>query len=364
TRELSRGLSLTGLADFEQARARLDRLARAVPLDEPWRARRARRLDAETFASWVHRNCRTSTGRTLWELACEAVFACEPGDVSLLHVLFYVHSAGGWNLLLGTGGGAQQDRFRGGSQRIAELLAAELGEEVVRLGQAVTRIEYGPAGVAVEARATDAGDGLRLRARRAIVAIPPTLAGRIDYEPPLPAARDQLTQRMPQGSVIKTMAVHERPFWRDDGLSGQASSDVGPARVTFDNSPPEAGVGVLLGFLEGRAAREWVGRPAAERREAVLAGHRRLFGPAAARPARFVEKAWAEEQWTRGCYGCLMTTGAWTAFGSALRAPVGPLHWAGAETATVWSGYMDGAVQSGERAAAEVAAAAEIAFGT
>ena len=55
----------------------------------------------------------------------------------------------------------------------------------------------------------------------------------------------------------------------------------------------------------------------------------------------------------RGCYGCLMTTGGWTEYGRALRAPIGPLHWAGAETATVWSGYMDGAVQSGERAAEE-----------
>jgi len=183
--------------------------------------------------------------------------------------------------------------------------------------------------------------------------VPPALAARIAYDPPLPARRDQLTQRMPQGTVIKTMAVYERPFWREEGLSGQATSDLGPARVVFDNSPPDGSPGVLLGFLEGRLAREWGGRPATERREAVLAGHARLFGERAARPQRFIERIWADEEWTRGCYGCLMTTGGWTEYGSALRAPIGRLHWAGAETATIWAGYMDGAVQSGERAAAE-----------
>jgi len=159
---------------------------------------------------------------------------------------------------------------------------------------------------------------------------------------------------MPQGSVIKTMAIYEKPFWREEELSGQGTSDVGPARVTFDNSPPDGSPGVLLGFLEGRFARQWAQRPAAERREAILAGHARLFGGRAARPNEFVERVWAEEEWTRGCYGCHMPTGAWTAYGPALRAPIGPLHWAGAEYAQVWSGYMDGAVRSGDAAAAAV----------
>jgi monoamine oxidase len=354
-RDLSRAISPLALADLEQARSRLDRMARQVPLEEPWAAPKARRWDGQTFESWVRRNTRTAAARSLFELATEAVWAAEPADVSLLHVLFYTHSGGGFNRLLGTGGGAQQDRFRGGSQRIPQLLAEQLGEERLRLGAPVRRIEHGDGGVVLHA--DGGGEGLTVRAKRAIVAIPPTLAGRIAYDPPLPARRDQLTQRMPQGTVIKTMAIYEQPFWREDGLSGQAASDVGPARVVFDNSPPDGSPGVLLGFLEGRLAREWGARPAEERRQAVLAGHARLFSERAARPERFVERVWADEEWTRGCYGCLMTTGGWTEFGSALRAPIGRLHWAGAETATVWNGYMDGAVQSGERACEEVARA-------
>ncbi|HEU4706661.1 MAG TPA: flavin monoamine oxidase family protein [Solirubrobacterales bacterium] len=354
-RDLSRAISPLALADFEQARARLDRMARQVPLEAPWEAPKARLWDGQTFATWVRRNARTAGARSLFELVTEAVWAAEPADVSLLHVLFYSRSGSGFNSLIGTDGGAQQDRFEGGSQRLALLLAAQLGAERVRLGSPVRRIEHGGEGVVVHA-AGGSGGPVRVRAQRAIVAIPPTLAGRVDYDPPLPALRDQLTQRMPQGSVIKTMAIYEEPFWREEGLSGQATSDVGPARVTFDNSPPDGSPGVLLGFLEGRFARHWAMRAAAERREAILAGHARLFGPRAAQPIGFVERIWAEEEWTRGCYGCLMTTGGWTEYGRALREPAGPLHWAGAETATVWNGYMDGAVSSGERAAAEVLA--------
>jgi monoamine oxidase len=275
------------------------------------------------------------------------VWAVEPAELSLLHMLFYVHSAGGMNALLDTEGGAQQDRVAGGSQ----LLALRLAERVagaVELDHPVRRLQHASGGVAAFA------DDLTVTARRAVVAIPPALAGRIVYEPPLPGPRDQLTQRMPMGTVVKCMAIYDRPFWREDGLSGQATSDRGPARAIFDNSPPDGSPGVLLGFLEGDLARELGRAPAADRRRAVLATFERLFGSRAAGPEGWVERLWAEEEWTRGCYGCHMPTGGWTAYGRALRRPIGSLHWAGAETGTVWNGYMDGAVQSGERAAREV----------
>jgi len=188
-----------------------------------------------------------------------------------------------------------------------------------------------------------------------IVAIPPALCGRIDYHPALPATRDQLTQRVPQGTVIKCMAVYEEPFWREEGLSGQVTSVIGPAKVMFDNTPHGEGrPGVLLAFLEGNQARrlgEW--DPAA-RRTAVIDCLRRVFGERAGQPQDYLEMVWAAEEFTRGCYGCYMPPGAWTAYGHALRRPLGAIHWAGTETATTWSGYMDGAVQSGERAAEEV----------
>jgi monoamine oxidase len=333
------------LIDVERAQRRLNRLAKRVPLEAPWEAPGAAALDGQTAATWMRRNLATKAGRMLLELGIEAVWAAQPEDMSLLHVLFYIHSAGSLQMLFDTEGGAQQDRFVGGSQRISMLMAEELGRENVLLGAPVRRIERADHGVTVSA------DGATVRARRAIVALAPTLAGRIAYDPPLPGYRDQLTQRMPLGTVAKCMAIYDEPFWRAEGLSGQGTSDAGPVKLTFDNSPPEGSPGVLLGFLEGRQARELGRLRPEERRTAVVDCFARLFGPRAARPDRYVERLWAEEEWSRGCYGCHMPTGAWTNYGPALREPIGPLHWAGAEYATVWNGYMDGAVRSGEETA-------------
>ncbi len=124
--------------------------------------------------------------------------------------------------------------------------------------------------------------------------------------------------------------------------------------MIFDNSPPDGSPGVLLAFLEGGMARRLGTWPEADRRAAVLGTLTRLFGPRAAQPQAFYEQKWADEEWTRGCYGCYLPPGGWTAFGRALRPPIGPLHWAGAEYADRWSGYMDGAVRSGEAAAAAI----------
>ena len=211
----------------------------------------------------------------LLELGIEAVWAAQPEDMSLLHVLFYIHSAGSLEMLFDTEGGAQQDRFVGGSQRIPLLMAQALGDENVMLGRARANDPPGDHGVTVEA------DGATVRARQAIVAVAPTLAGRIAYDPPLPGYRDQLTQRMPLGTVAKCMAIYDEPFWRAEGLSGQGTSDAGPVKLTFDNSPPDGTPGVLLGFLEGRQARELGRLPAGG---APRRGGRLLRPPV--RPAR------------------------------------------------------------------------------
>ncbi|MBA2257174.1 MAG: FAD-dependent oxidoreductase, partial [Thermoleophilaceae bacterium] len=253
-------LGRAALLDVAQAQRKIDRLARRIPPEAPWQARGAARLDAVTFWSWMRRNLYTRGGRELIRLAVEAVWAAEPEDLSLLHVLFYTRSGGGFDMLLDTEGGAQQDRFVGGSQVVAERVAAELSGPVV-LGAPVRRLSQSGESVRVEA-----DGGASVSARRAIVALAPALCGRIAYDPPLPGLREQLTQRMPNGAVVKCMALYDEPFWRAAGLSGQATSERGPVKLTFDNSPPDGRPGVLLGFLEGRQARRLGAVGADERR--------------------------------------------------------------------------------------------------
>ncbi len=338
------------LLDVEQARRRLDRMAREVPLDEPWNAPRAAEWDGQTLWSWLRGATHTEGARRLFDLVAGTLWGAESPDLSLLHVLFYINSAGGFNLLVDTEGGAQQDRFVGGSQRVAERMAEELGESVV-LEAPVRRIEHGDDSVLVEA------DGTRVRAAHVIVSVPTTLAGRIAYDPPLSGFRDQLTQRMAHGALTKCAAVYDRPFWRSDGLNGQVVSDRGPAKLIFDNSPPEGTPGVLMGFIDGQEALDHAELPPEERRHAVLECFARLFGPRAEVAEHYVERIWAEEEWSRGGPVCSMPCGGWTSYGPALREPIGRIHWAGAETAVVWNGYMDGAVRSGEAAARAVLAA-------
>jgi monoamine oxidase len=338
-----------GLVDTQIAISRLERMARSVPAEAPWTAAKAAEWDAQTFATWIRRNVRTSFGRDLLTLSCEAVWATDPADLSLLHLLAYCNASGGLERLISTADGAQQQRIVGGSQLISLRMAEELGDAVI-LAAPVRAVAHDDAGVTVS------GETVTVSARRAVVAMSPTLAGRLVYSPGLPAARDQLTQRVPQGAVIKCMAIYDEPFWRAAGFSGQAISDAGPIKVGFDNTPPDGTPGVLLGFLEGSQARKLGAWPAAERRAAVVGCFERFFGPRGGQPIDYVEKSWIDDEWARGCYGAFMAPNTWSAFGHALREPIGPIHWAGAETASVGMGYMDGAVRTGERAAAEVAA--------
>jgi len=342
------GLPAHVLADLALAQWRIGRLARSIPLEAPWSAGRARRLDSETAAAWIRRNVRTALGRAFLRVVIEAVFAAEPEDISMLHFLFYLHSGGNLDLVTRTGGGAQESRFVGGSQELSIRLAARLGD-TVRLEHPVLSISQ---------RASEAvlgGEWGSLGAKRVIVAIPPAVIGRISFDPPLSGLRAQLYAKMPPGYVIKCIARYERPFWRERGLSGQAASADLAVTMTFDNSPRDGSYGVLVGFLEGAHGRRAGLLEPERRRESVLDCFATYFGLEAREPLEYVDQDWAQEEWIRGGYGAHMGPGVWTGYGQLLRRPEGLISWAGADTSAVWNGYMDGAIRSGELAARQTA---------
>jgi monoamine oxidase len=337
------------LADVGETQQRLEEMASSVPLEKPWRATEAAGWDAQTLDTWLVANSKTEIGLRYWRTLVPALFSAEASEMSLLHFLFYCRSGGTIDRLVATHGGAQESRLDNGSQQLALRLAGRLGD-TVRLGSPVRAIRQDDRGVEVT------HDGGVVEAGRVIVALPPTLAGRIRYSPALPPLRDQLTQQVPMGYVTKVQIAYFEPFWRAEGLSGSAFSLDDEVSVIFDNSPPDLSCGVLLGFLEGGNARRVGKLPPEDRKELILSVFAKFFGPRAADPEEFVERDWAAEEWSRGCYGGRFGTGVWTGYGEALREPVGRIHWAGTETAEVWNGYMDGAVRSGERVAREVLA--------
>jgi monoamine oxidase len=329
----------------------LDEMAADVPVEAPWKAPRAEEWDAVTLEAWKQQNLAGLEARKLFDVASDVIWGAQPREMSLLFALAYTAGAGNENQpgsfarLVSTPGGAQESRFVGGSQLIALRVARRLGEQVV-LGSPVRSVEQNAGRVVVHS------DRIVVEAERVIVAIPPVLARRIDFAPALPRAKRRLLERIVPGRLVKWEAVYDKPFWRAEGLSGQAVSDTGPANTTFDNSPPQGEPGILLGFVGGAQARRFAKLPRAQRREAVLGNFAALFGDAARDPRESFEMNWTREAWSRGYIG---HTGrdVLLRYGPALRKRTGRIHWAGTETATYWNGYMDGAVRSGDRAAAE-----------
>jgi monoamine oxidase len=343
------------LAELEKVLRHLDELATEVPVEAPWQAPRALEWDAITAGYWYDTQGLSPVARTLLEICTVGILAVPTAEVSFLHLLFTIQTCGVTSELFAESeGGAQTTRFVGGTSEIPKRLAALISEHIV-LKTPVQLIEHSPTEVTVTCRG-----GQAVRGRRVIVAISPTLAGRIMYDPPLPGVRDQLTQRMPNGSAMKAFFVYSEPFWRADGLNGQLISDIGPARMSNDTCIPGDDHGVILLFLEGDQSRRYGQLPQAERRALLTDELVRHYGCAAAYPEAYVDGEWSDRQWTRGCYNANHGPHVWTTYGPALSAPIGVIHWASTDTATHWSAYMEGAVDAGERAAQEVIAALSV----
>jgi monoamine oxidase len=340
--------SPTALVEMQCALWRLRALQNRVPLDAPWTARDAQALDRISVDAWQARWLRSRGARALFDIGVRAVFCASPRQLSMLGFLHYLRANRDFDALISTTAGAQAWTVAGGMHALAVGLAAQLGD-AVQLDTPVRAIEQHADDVVLQ---TPRG---ALRARRAIVAMAPSAAGRIDCAAPLPA-REQLAQRMPMGSVIKVLVAYATPFWRANGLSGEFVGDRAAFSPVFDASPADGAHGALIGFFDGPEAVHWSGDADARRREAI-ATLVRAFGPEAATPVDYVEKDWIADPWSRGCYSGLWTPGTLTELGAALRAPSGRLHWAGTETATQWCGYIEGALSSGAPVAAEVRAA-------
>jgi monoamine oxidase len=343
------GLPAADDAAVNRMFAKVRALVAQVPLEEPWTAAKAGEWDRITMDEWIRAEIRKPTARDLVRLMVQGLFTVEPEELSLLFFLSYVRSGNSLEELWGETDAAQAFHVPGSMHQLAGRMGADL-HEILVLEAPVSAAVQDSTGVTVVSAAG------QWRGQRAIVAVPLPLAGRIAYDPPLPSHRDALTQRSPMGSVIKYWVAYKEPFWRRRGMSAAVTSDQPPTDGFFDASPPDSSVGLLVGFFEARTAIAWSSRSMEERRKAIVGRVAELLGPEGKDAIDYVDNDWPSEPWTRGCYGANMGPGVLTTFGPALRTPVGRIHWAGTETSAAWSGYIEGAIRSGERAAAEVTA--------
>lgn len=339
-----------GVAGYIAATEAIDALAATIDLQNPTATPNISEWDSQTVQSYLDHAVPDADARIRLALAVQGVWTVEPRDISLFHFLFYIASAGGFDQLMETEGCAQERRFSAGAQSVALAMAAHLAD-IVHLNAPVRHIHtLADGGVLV-----DTARG-QVRGGRVIVAASPGAAVRISFTPPLPQARNRWMERNPMGDVAKIHTVYDTPFWREAGHSGEATvygnHSVG---VVFDNSPEDGHLGVLVSFVYADRQHRWSRLSPQDRRADVLATLTALFGEAAAAPSRYTEKIWPQDAWARGGYAANPAPGVWSEHGeTGWRKPCGPIHWAGTETSHVWNGYIDGAIASGQRAAAEI----------
>ena len=334
------------------SRRRLNRLSAPLDCAAPWRHPDAARLDAVTVEHWIERHIRSARLKSMYRLICFSVFCAEASQISLLFFLHYIKAGGGLEAMISAGpGGAQNYLFHGGVHQIARKMGEALGDRL-RLNAPVAAVDWREDGVAVETPQE------RYDARQAIIAVPPTLLPRIAFSPALPQQKTALNKRLSMGSAIKYWIAYERPFWRDQGFNGMVVRDDCSAAPCFDVSPPDQPRGVIAGFFDGDHALRHGDAPQDARRLMVVDMLAEHFGEDARTPLEYADTDWTAETWSGGCYGAFAPPGVYAHYGEWLGKQVGPLHWACTEASPRWTGYIEGAIVSGE-SAAEAALAAK-----
>ena len=347
-------LSLLELIELFLGMLKIDLLGKMVPVEKPWESPHAMKWDALTTEEWINSFTSRPKVRTFITFIVQVLLGVEPIELSFLYFLWYVRVGHGMFSILTS---AQDLLFKGGSQQLSEkLVTKDIGAEHVHLNTRVLSIQLcDPNNRGVRVSSEKGGTVTSFEADYCILAVAPTVRNNILYDPPLNGLYNQLPQRMPMGSIIKTFAVYDKTWWRNKGFSGMATVTDGLVGQTFDITPPDSsGEACIMGFVLGRQARLWQTLSADERKARVLREYKEVFeSDEALCTKQFFFKDWLQDRFTGGSGG-VAPVGMTTAYGDAISKHVGRLYFAGTETASDWSGYMDGAIQSGWRAAREI----------
>ena len=377
--------SLTGDPDLDRevgvALSRLNLMAAEVDPGLPWATDNASVRDALSLGSWVSDNVGSDAGRAFLGLVARAVWAAEPAEVSLLHALATIAGAGGVgpliNATLAPGwrgpelveeNGARETTCRAcrpsghpwASVPRAEVPAAQVVVEGgiaaltqglldsvathVRTSAPVRRVAEDATGLNIE------GPGFTVQAARVIIALPPAAAAQIGVEPTLTGDQRGLLG-LKGGEVVSVVCTYAGPFWEAGGLLGRAAGD---GVLTVAEARREGSTGVIVAHACGAPARAWMRMAEAERKAAALGTLGEWFGAAAGSPLSYREHDWRAGASGAVGWSVVAPPGAVTSLMRVLREPHGRVHWAGAERAVSWSGWLEGALRSGEHAARQV----------
>jgi monoamine oxidase len=356
-------------------------------LNEPWKLSQAKAWDSITVKEWMDEQCKkyrkgnetegmSPETAKIFTASVRAAFSLEPEELSFFFLLYYAACAGTYSALVDIAGGdgtAEGTRFKFGTRDAIDRLVRAVDDANIRTDERVKTIESTAKGVLVT---TTRGTW---QAAKVILALSPpatcsiTCVGLPDAEY---KARQELCSAMNKlGRTIKGFVRFRSPAWRTRNCMGymlsMADYQEFPVGWTLDNVwEPTGGVEgctetrySLMTFIGGEAASHWgaAGVTARQRGEAVVRHLKRVFGLDdsdfhTSNPVDSYEEVnWLEREGVPAPTA-VMPPGVLSdpRLGSALRRAIGPVHFAGTETSTEWCGYMNGAIESGFRAASEV----------
>ena len=326
-----------------------NKMARQIDISKPWDHPKAGLWDGMTLETWMRKKLFRPKAYNLFKVGIQTIYAVEPSEISLLFALFYAVSGDNLDALMSIKDGAQQTILSDGTQGVVKKIAEPLMPHIL-LNHPVLKIEQNETSVKVYTA------NQVFEAKKCILTVPPSVIQHITFDPPLPLDKQQLYQRMPMGAAMKCFVIYKSPFWRESGFSGQIVSDEYPVKVTFDvgDSTNNDGPGKMLVFVEGNDTRDFIRLPLTQRKAMIIEKLVQAFGELAAQPLDYADKSWIDEYYSKGCYTGVMGPNTLSKFGKYLRTPFKNIHFAGTETAERWAGYLDGAIESGYRAAHEV----------
>ncbi|XP_044525158.1 amine oxidase [flavin-containing] A [Gracilinanus agilis] len=337
--------------DYNNLWRTLDNMGKEIPFEAPWQAPHAEEWDRMTMKELIEKICWTKTARNFALLFVNINVTSEAHEVSALWFLWYVKQCGGTTRIFSVSNGGQERKFVGGSGQVSEKMMELLGERV-KLERPVSYIDQSGESVMVETINHE-----RYECRYVISAIPPILTCKIHFRPELPSERIQLVQRLPMGAVIKCVMYYKEAFWKKKNYCGcmLIEDDDAPISITLDDSKPDGSVPAIMGFILARKSHQLASISKELRKRKICELYARVLGTQEAlQPIHYEEKNWCEDQYSGGCYTAYFPPGTMTQYGRVIRQPFEKIYFAGTETATYWSGYMEGAVEAGERAAREV----------
>lgn len=335
--------NLIGLYELWKTKKNFSQLVKKFPEKELWSSSFLQETDKHPLENWIEQHLKNSESKAyIKTIASEG--ACLPPDkLSLFETIWGIQSTGSLQNMLS----AEEKWIKLGAQMIAENLAKPFIRKLL-LDTPVLEIKY------TQTHARVMTNQATFSAKKIIMTVPIHITGKISFTPSLPREKEELLQSIPTSFVIKTIVIYSTPFWRKKGLSGSYFSNKGYIQLITDTSTKHAEYGILTLFSTGESASKLSRLSKHERIAEIQKVLTDVFGLEAKHFIHYIEKDWNKETWISGGYGMHFPPGILSKYGQHLRAPVGPIHWAGTETADEWRLYMEGALQSGERAAGEI----------